>query len=233
MKLLFDFLPILLFFASFRYAEAHKEWAANFANGQLGTLFPGGNVGQEQAPVLLATIVVILATLAQVAWIKLRGKKVGTMLWVTLGIVVVMGGATIWFRNDNFIKWKPTIFYWVMGAAFWLGPLLFGKNLLRAMLGKQLDVPSLVWQKLNFAWIAFFSAMGLLNLYVAYSFSLDTWVSYKLFGGIGLMFVFTFAQALYLARFMKDDDDAAKPNTPLPSKPLPNTSTASDAAVKS
>jgi intracellular septation protein len=213
MKLLFDFLPILLFFASFRYAEAHKEWSANFANGQLGSLFPGGNVGQDQAPVLLATVVVILATLAQVAWLKLRGKKVGGMLWATLAIVVVMGGATIWFRDDNFIKWKPTIFYWVMGAAFWLGPLLFGKNLLRAMLGKQFEVPAAVWQKLNWAWIAFFVVMGVLNLYVAYSFSLDTWVSYKLFGGIGLMFVFTFAQALYLARFMQDEPAAQAAQT--------------------
>lgn len=206
MKLLFDFLPILLFFLSFRFAEAHKQGAADLANSQLANFFPGGKVGVEEAPVLIATLVVVLATLAQVAWIKLRGKRVDTLLWVTLAIVVVMGGATIWFRNENFIKWKPTILYWVMGLAFWLSPLLLGKNLLRAMLGSQFDVPASVWHRLNFAWIAFFSLMGLLNLWVAYTFSMDVWVSYKLFGGIGLMFVFTFAQALYLSRFVKDDD---------------------------
>jgi intracellular septation protein len=200
MKLLFDFLPILLFFATFRYAEAHKDWAVSVANGQLGSLMPGGAVGADQAPVLLATLVVIVATMTQVAWLKTRGKRVDTMLWVSLALIVVLGSATIYFRDENFIKWKPTLLYWAMGVAFWLSPLLFGKNLLRALLGAQFQAPDLVWRKLNFAWIAFFSAMGLLNLWVAFSFSLDTWVSYKLFGGIGLFLIFSVAQAFYLTR---------------------------------
>jgi intracellular septation protein len=210
MKLLFDFLPILLFFATFRYAEGHKDWAAALANDQLHSLLPGGNVGPEQAPVLLATLVVIIATLAQVAWIKARGKRVDTMLWVSLGLVVVLGGATIYFRNENFIKWKPTLLYWAMGLAFWLSPILFGKNLLRALLGQQFEAPAFVWRNLNLAWIAFFSMMGLINLWVAFSFSLDTWVNYKLFGGIGLLIVFSIAQAFYLARYAKDDDEKAE-----------------------
>jgi intracellular septation protein len=211
MKLLFDFLPIILFFAAFKYAEAHKAWAASFATSQLGFLVSGGEVGPSEAPVLLATVVVILATLAQVAWLKLRGRKVDTMLWVSLGLVVVLGGATIYFHNETFIKWKPSVLYWAMGLSFWLSPLLFGKNLLRALMGAQMQLPARVWHRLNFAWVAFFAGMGLLNLWVAYSFSTDVWVDFKLFGGIGLMLLFTLAQGLYLNRYLKDDaEDAVK-----------------------
>ena len=213
MKLLFDFLPIVLFFATFRYAESHKDWAAALSNEQLAGFLPGGAVGPEQAPVLLATLVVIVATMAQVLWLKVRGKRVDTMLWVSLGLVVVLGGATIYFRNEHFIKWKPTLLYWAMGMAFWLSPILFGKNLLRALLGAQFEAPAFVWRNLNFAWIAFFSAMGLANLWVAFSFSLDTWVSYKLFGGIGLLLAFSIAQAFYLARYAKDDEAQEKPSS--------------------
>ncbi len=203
MKLLFDFLPIILFFVSFKYAEGNKEWAAALATSQLGFLVAGGQVGVEEAPVLLATAVVIVATLVQVALLKLRGRKVDVMLWVSLVLVVVLGGLTIYFRSETFIKWKPSGLYWAMGLAFWLGPLLFGKNLLRVLMGEQLQLPAPVWQRLNFAWIAFFALMGLLNLWVAYSFSTATWVNFKLFGGIGLMLLFTLAQGLYLSKYLE------------------------------
>jgi intracellular septation protein len=210
MKLLLDFLPILLFFAAFKGAEGHKEWAAEFATQNLGFMVSGGIVGPTEAPVLLATVVVILATLAQVAYLRLRGRRVDTMLWVSLGLVAGLGGLTIWFHSETFIKWKPTLLYWVMAGAFLLGPLLFGKNLLRLLLGEQLQLPDPIWQRLSWAWVAFFSAMGALNLWVAYTFSTDTWVNFKLFGGIGLMLLFTLAQGLYLSRHVKDDDTAAK-----------------------
>jgi len=212
MKILFDFLPIILFFAAFKYAEGHKEWAAAFATSQLGFLVAGGVVGPEEAPVLLATVVVIIASLAQVAWLKTRGKKVDTMLWVSLALVVVLGGATIYFHSETFIKWKPSVLYWAMGLSFWLSPLLFGKNVLRMLMGEQIQLPAKVWHRLNFAWIAFFAVMGLINLWVAYSFSTSTWVNFKLFGGLGLMLLFTLAQGLYLSQYMKDDTAApAKP----------------------
>ncbi|MCU0921427.1 MAG: septation protein A [Burkholderiaceae bacterium] len=209
MKILFDFLPILLFFAAFKYAEVHKEWAAAFATSQLGFLVSGNVVGVNEAPVLLATVVVIIATLAQVAWLKLRSRRVDSMLWVSLALVVVLGGATIYFHNETFIKWKPSMLYWAMGLSFWLSPLIFGKNLLRALLGEQMQLPAMVWHRLNFAWVAFFALMGLLNLWVAYTFSTATWVNFKLFGGIGLMLLFTLAQGLYLSRYVKDDEDGA------------------------
>jgi intracellular septation protein len=209
MKILFDFLPIILFFVAFKYSEAHKDWAATFATSQFGFLVSGGLVGQDEAPVLLATVVVIVATLAQVAWLKLRGRKVDAMLWVSLALVVVLGGLTIYFHSETFIKWKPSVLYWAMGLSFWLSPLLFDKNLLRLLLGEQLELPANVWHRLNFAWVAFFAVMGFLNLWVAYSFSTATWVNFKLFGGIGLMLLFTLAQGLYLSRYLKDHESPA------------------------
>ena len=204
MKLLLDFLPILLFFGTFKYAEAHKAWAAAFATQHLGFVVTGGVVGPEEAPVLLATVVVIAATLAQVTWLKLSGRKVDLMLWVSLSLVVVLGGLTVWLHSETFIKWKPSVLYWAMGTALWVSQALFGKNLLRTLLGDQIQLPSQVWHRLNFAWIAFFAAMGLLNLWVAYTFSTSIWVNFKLFGGLGLMLAFTVAQGLYLSRYIED-----------------------------
>ena len=118
MKLLFDFLPIFLFFGTFKVTEGRKDWAAQFASDHLGFMVSGGTVGPNEAPVLLATVVVIVATLAQVLWLKLRGQKIDRMLWVSLGLVVVLGGLTIYFHNETFIKWKPSMLYWAMGLAF-------------------------------------------------------------------------------------------------------------------
>jgi intracellular septation protein len=204
-KLFFDFLPIVLFFGAFKFAETRPDAAAAFATEHLGFAVSGGIVGPEEAPVLLATVVVIVATLAQVLFLLARGRKVDTMLWVSLGLVVVLGGATVWFRSETFIKWKPSALYWAMGMAFWLSQLIWRKNLLRALLGEQLELPDRIWHRLNFAWIAFFAMMGLLNLLVAYSFSTDTWVNFKLFGGIGLMLLFTLVQGWYLSRHLPRD----------------------------
>ena len=212
MKLLLDFLPILLFFATFKFAEGRSEWAAQFATEHFGSLVSGGVVGPAEAPVLLATVVVILGTLTQVAYLKARGQKVDMMLWVSLGLVTVLGGATIWFHSETFIKWKPSVLYWVMGLAFWISQVFFRRNLLQLLMGNQLQLPAAVWRRLSVAWVAFFALMGVLNLYVAYSFSTSTWVNFKLFGGIGLMLAFTLAQGIYLSRHIKPEP--AEPQTP-------------------
>lgn len=217
MKLLLDFLPLLLFFGTFKFADAHKEWAAAFASNHLSFLVSGGVVGTEEAPVLLATLVVIAATLVQVVTLKLMRRKIDLMLWITLALVVVLGGATVWFHNATFIKWKPSAAFWAMGLALWASQAFFKKNLLQSMMGEDLHLPAWVWQRLNFAWVAFFGMMGLLNIYVAYSFSTSTWATFKVFGVYGLMIVFTVAQVLYLSRFMKDDPvpgDAAADKQP-------------------
>jgi intracellular septation protein len=213
MKILLDFLPIFLFFVSFNVAEKNTEQAARLATDWFGAMVSGGVVGPKEAPVLLATAVVIVATLAQVLILKVRGRKVDTMLWVSLVLVTVLGGATIWFHSEAFIKWKPTVLYWVMGSAFLLGPIVAGKNILKTLLGEQMVLPEPVWQRLNWAWAAFFAMMGVLNLYVAFNFETATWVNFKLFGGMGLMLVFTVAQGLYLGKYLQPADEAEAPGS--------------------
>jgi intracellular septation protein len=210
MKLLLDFLPILLFFGAFKYAEGHKDWAASFATEHLGFMVAGGQVGPGEAPVLLATVVVVVATLAQVLWLKARGKKVDMMLWISLALVTVLGGLTVWLHSETFIKWKPTGLYWAMGLSFLVSQFLMGRNLLKLMLGEQLQLPEPVWMRLSLAWVAFFAGMGVLNLWVAYNFSTDAWVNFKLFGGIGLMLLFTLAQGLYISKHLPDEESAPK-----------------------
>jgi intracellular septation protein len=205
MKILFDFLPIALFFGMFKYAEGHKDWAASTATEWLGFLVSGGVVGITEAPVLLATVVVIVATFAQILWLKLRGRKIDTMLWVSLGLVTVLGGATIYFHSESFIKWKPTVLYWVMGSALLLGQLVFKKNGIKSLMGSQMTLPDAVWRVVNFSWVGFFTVMGFLNLWVAFNFSTSIWVNFKLFGGLGLMLVFVLAQAVYLNKHIKLD----------------------------
>jgi intracellular septation protein len=164
-------------------------------------------VGPAEAPVLLATVVVIVATLVQVAVLAARGQKIDTMLWISLALVVVLGGATIYFHSETFIKWKPTVLYWAMAGGLLIGQLL-GKNGIRALMGSQMNLPDPLWLRVNQAWMGFFAFMGALNLWVAYQFSTAIWVNFKLFGGIGLMFGFVLAQALVLSKYLKDDEPA-------------------------
>jgi intracellular septation protein len=203
MKILFDFLPIALFFGMFKYAEGHKDWAASTATEWLGFMVSGGVVGLTEAPVLLATVVVIIATLAQILWLKARGKKVDLMLWVSLGLVTALGSATIYFHSESFIKWKPTVLYWVMGSALLFGQLVLKKNGIKSLMGAQMDLPDSIWRQVNFSWVAFFTVMGFLNLWVAFNFPTAIWVNFKLFGGLGLMMLFVLVQAVYLNKHIK------------------------------
>ena len=210
MKIFLDFLPLLLFFVVGKYADQNAEWAARFATEHFGFIVSGGVVGIKEAPALLATVVVILATAVQISFLLVSRKKVDMMLWATFGLVVVLGGATIWFHNATFIKWKPSVLYWAMALAFWISQAFFRKNLLQSLVGEQLQLPAPVWQRLNFAWIAFFGLLGLLNLYVAYTYSDSTWFTFKAFGVTGLMLVFMLAQGFYISKHMPAESDLAK-----------------------
>ena len=200
MKLLLDFLPLILFFGTFKYAEGHEDWAAAFATEHLGFLVAGGHVGRAEAPVLLATVVVMAATIAQVIFLKLRRRKVDLMLWISLALVVVMGGATIYFHSETFIKWKPTGLYWGMAVVFLVSDLVFRKNLLRSMMEKDVQLPDLAWRRMNLGSVLFFVALGFLNLYVAFHFPTATWANFKVFGVTGLFVLFTLGQGLYMSR---------------------------------
>ncbi|MEO7116038.1 MAG: septation protein A [Caldimonas sp.] len=220
MKLLFDFLPIILFFGAFKLADLNHEAAARFATDHLGFMVSGGVVGRDEAPVLLATLVVMVATLVQIAITVAMRKKVDMMLWVTFGLIAVLGGATIWFHDATFIKWKPSALDWAMALALWVSQVFFGKNLLQTLVGAQLELPQPVWLKLNYAWIAFFTLMGVLNIYVAYHYSTSTWATFKVFGLTGLMLVFMVAQGFYISRFLKDEEPAGDPASTRPAAPV-------------
>ena len=204
MKMLFDLFPVILFFIAFKVSEGRKEATAELLNGLFGGVGLAGAFLPDQAPILLATVVVILATCGQIAWVWLRHGKVDNMLWVSLALVVVLGGMTLVLRDEGFIKWKPTILYWVFALTLLVSATLFGKNLIRSMLAAQIEVPDAVWTKLNLVWAAFFVFMGAANLYIARSFPTDIWVNFKLFGGMGLMLVFMIAQGFWLSRHMPE-----------------------------
>jgi len=201
MKLLFDLFPVILFFVTFKYAEKVPAEAASLVASLLGS----AAVDVKQAPILLATIVVIAATLAQIAWVRYRHGKVDRMLWISLALVTVFGGLTLVFQNEAFIKWKPTILYWVFGVSMAFSAYVLKKNPLQAMLGEQLKLPAAVWHRLTLAWIGFFAVMGVLNLAIAFNFSTDTWVNFKLFGGMGLMLLFILAQGALLSKYIEED----------------------------
>ena len=210
MKLLLDFLPLVFFFLTYKVSSAHATESATLATQWLGALVLGGMVGMKEAPVLLATIVVIAATLIQVAWLRLKRRKIDLMLWISLGMIVVLGGATIWFHDENFIKWKPSAALWMMGLIFLISQTFFQRNLLRSALGEKFELPDKVWQRLNFAWVTYFVVMGVLNLWVAYSFSTDTWANFHTFGSFGLSITFILGQGVYLS-YHQSPEDLDKP----------------------
>jgi intracellular septation protein len=204
MKFLFDMFPVILFFGVFKWGEGHAASAQAMVGQYLSGLVSGGSVSLEQAPILLATAVAILATIAQIGYLLVRGRKVDGMLWVSLAIIVVFGGATIYFHNEAFIKWKPTVLYWVFALALVGAQFIMGKNLIRMMMKAQIDLPDAIWTRLNMAWATFFAAMGVVNLYIAFNFPTSTWVNFKLFGFMGMMIAFVVAQTMFLSKYIKD-----------------------------
>jgi intracellular septation protein len=186
-KFLFDFFPVILFFAAFKLADIY-----------------------------VATGVAIAATVVQIGYVLARGRRVTGMQWASLVIIGVFGGATLFLRDETFIKWKPTVLYWLAGAAF-LGGLAFGRNLVKAVMSEGgLELPDSVWSKLCVAWGVFFIFKGALNLWVAYTFPTDTWVNFKLFGGMGLMFAFVIAQAMWISKYLPEEAPAGAAPAPAP-----------------
>jgi intracellular septation protein len=179
MKILFDLFPVILFFVAYKF----------------------GN------DIFLATGVAIAATFAQIGWVYARHRKVDTMLWVSLAVIVVFGGATLLFQNETFIKWKPTVLYWLFATILLGGRIFFGRNLIRAMLSDKITMPDIAWHKLYLSWVGFFILMGFANLFVAYTFSTDAWVNFKLFGGMGLTLVFVLLQGLMLSKYIEEQPE--------------------------
>jgi intracellular septation protein len=178
MKFLFDFFPVLLFFLAYKAFDIY-----------------------------VATAVAIAATLVQIAVVWTKTRKVAPMQLVTLAVIVVFGGLTLYLHDEQFIKWKPTVINWLFGAVF-LASHFFGRQTaIERMLAGNIVLPQPVWRRLNLGWVLFFLAMGAANLYVMTFFDRDTWVNFKLFGMLGLTLIFVVVQSLYLSRYMEESGE--------------------------
>ena len=200
-KFLFDLFPLILFFAAFKIAGSDPEQANALA------LALGYQADIKQIPILIATAIAIVATFLQIGWVWMRHGKVDTMLWVSLGLIVVFGGATLWLHDATFIKWKPTVLYWLFAVTLLVSDFVFNKNIISVMMKGQVKLPAPVWRRLNLSWVLFFVSMGVLNLYVAFNYSESTWVNFKLFGFMGLMLVFIVLQGIMLSKHMVEEEN--------------------------
>lgn len=177
-KFLFDLFPLILFFLAFKFADIY-----------------------------VATGVAMAAVVLQILWIKLRKHPIEATHWINLTVIVVFGGATLFFHDDTFIKWKPTVLYWLF-ASILLGARLFtGRNIMRRIMGEKITMPDVAWNKLNDSWAGFFIFSGVLNLYVAFSgnFTESQWVNFKVFGLMVLLILFVVIQSFWLGRHMQTD----------------------------
>jgi intracellular septation protein len=178
-KFLFDLFPLILFFVAYKFADIY-----------------------------VATGVAMAAAILQIIWIKLTGKKIEGMHWINLGVIVVFGGATLWLKDDTFIKWKPTVLYWMFGSVLLISKLFMGRNVMQKLLGEKISMSEPAWTRLNLSWGVFFLCAGGINLFVAFSgyFTESQWVNFKVFGLMGLLIVFVIAQSVWLGKHIEHTD---------------------------
>lgn len=180
MKFLFDLFPVILFFIGFKLYD-----------------------------IFTATAAAIAATALLIIYAKIRHGKVEKMLLINGAIIGALGGITLLLHDKTYIMWKPTVLYWLLAAVLLIANQFFNKNFIQQMMGKMLDAPKSIWNKLNYAWVLFLVAMGLLNLYVAFNYSEDTWVNFKLFGVTAIMFIFIIGQTLVLRQYLIEPAEAS------------------------
>ena len=178
MKFIFDLFPIILFFIAFKFGDIYT-----------------------------ATIVAMVATIGQILWVYYRHRKIEAMQWVSLVMILVFGSLTIFLHDKTFIQLKPTALYWLFSATLFISAQFFQKNWIQVLMGKQVTLKASssksIWQKVNLAWSAFFFLMGALNLYIAFEYTEETWVNFKLFGSTGLLVIFVIIQGIWLSRHME------------------------------
>ena len=179
-KFLFDLFPLILFFIAFKSFDIYT-----------------------------ATAVAMGAAVLQILWLKLRHHPIETTHWINLSVIVVFGSATLFFQNDAFIKWKPTVLYWLFAAILVGSHLFLKRNIMQKMMGGQFSLPEHAWTKLNYSWASFFAISGVINLFIAFSgyFTEAQWVSFKVFGSFVLLIIFVIAQSLWLGKYIKDSSD--------------------------
>jgi intracellular septation protein len=180
-KFLFEIFPIIIFFFAFK------------AYG-----------------IMAATAAAIVATILQAGWSWLRRGRIEKVMIINLAVIIILGGATLLLKDETFIKWKPTALYWAFSIILFVADLVFNKNLIKTMMGAQMSLTDALWRRVNVSWVAFFIFMGILNLYFAFNFDTDTWVNFKLFGGMGLLILFALGQAVLLSKHIKLPEEGNK-----------------------
>ncbi|SFV65925.1 Intracellular septation protein IspA [hydrothermal vent metagenome] len=175
MKFFFEFLPILLFFIAYKTYD-----------------------------IFIATAVAIIASIGQVLFLWIKDKKVENGPLITMVLLIVMGGATIYFHDEAFIKWKVSVINWLFGGVFIASSWIGKENMCQKLMGKSIELPKEVWHKLNLTWGLFFMFSGFLNIFIAFTYDLDTWVNFKLFGLMGLTIIFIIGQAIFLRKYIKE-----------------------------
>ena len=173
MKFFFDLLPVILFFVGFKLYG-----------------------------IFTATAIAIGTTFAMIVYSKIRHGKIEKMLLINGAIISVLGGITLLLHDQTFIMWKPSVLYWLLAAILFVSNVFFKKNFIQQMMGKMLNAPKPIWDKVNLVWVVFLIGLGFLNLYVAFNYSLDAWVNFKLFGVTSMMFVFVIAQTIALRKYL-------------------------------
>ena len=178
MKMLFDFFPIILFFIAFKTYDIY-----------------------------VATITAIVATFIQVTLFWLKHRRFEKMHVITLVLITVFGGITVYLQNPLYIKWKTTILEWVFALVFIASQYIGDRNIVERMMGSAISAPAHIWKKLNFAWAGFFTLVGFVNLYIIYNFDTDTWVDFKTFGMLGMTIVFVILQGVYMSKYVIQEDN--------------------------
>ncbi len=195
MKFLYDLFPLLLFFAAFKYYDIY-----------------------------VATAVAIVASFAQVTFFWLRHRRFEVMHLITLAVIAVFGGLTLALHDDTFIKWKPTLVYWILAAFVLTSQWLGKKTAIERMMSAQISLPAPVWKRLNLSWGIFFVALGAANVYVAFYYGLELnaetrrniWVNFKVFGLLGLTLLFTIVQAFFMAKSVQNKSENGEPDVKRP-----------------
>jgi len=181
MKLLFDLFPVVLFFIAYKMYDIY-----------------------------VATAVIIAATVIQIGYVYAKEKKVEKIHIITLVLILVLGGLTLVLQDERFIKWKPSIVNWGFALVFFGSHFIGQKTIVERMMGQAISLPSAIWVRLSWIWIAFFIIAGVANLYVAFNYDTDTWVNFKLFGLMGMTLVFILIQGLYISQYMQETDSDAE-----------------------
>ena len=179
MKILIDFLPILLFFGAYKLHDIY-----------------------------VGTAVLMAATVVQMGLIYAIDRKLTAMHKITLALVLVFGALTLVLHDDRFIKWKPTVLYAAMAIGLAVAVWVMKKNFLKLMLGSQMELPDPVWMRLNVVWVAYCAFMSLINAYVAAYYSTEAWVNFKVWG-YAFPLAFIVGQGFYISRYLKSDEPQA------------------------